>query len=150
MDLGGPATPLGNVYASYFCGDGGNLYNITGSSVGISDLDLPAYTGNIGYPLYPAGTIYATSFVGDGGNLTSLPVPDLSGYTGNIGTSDFNLPNIFALNACFGQLEVDGNVSISAGASLPSPASVGTICYSRHAGGHFYGMTDDGWKQLDS
>ena len=74
-------------------------------------------------------------------------VPDLSNYTGDIGTSSFTLPNVCAMRGLFAHIEVDGLAILAPQESLPYPAPLGSIGYSA---GHFYGMTDDGWKQLDS
>ena len=71
-------------------------------------------------------------------------------YTTCIGDSDHWIPNIFSESIEAGTIYADEYFVCYPGMTLPSPAPCGTICYSRHNGGHFYGMTDDGWKQLDS
>ena len=93
----------------------------------VSSLDLSGYSGNIGGVWSPAGSFYGT-----------------------IGDSDHWISNAFVDNIEAGKIWADEYFVCYTGMSLPDPAPCGTICYSRHAGGHFYGMTDAGWKQLDS
>ena len=123
MDVGQSGGAIQNVYAQYFYGDGSGLTNVGGGTP-----DLSTYTGNIGGIWSPVGNIYTTC----------------------IGDSDNWIPNVFSENIEAGTIHADEYFVCYTGMSLPSPAPCGTICYSRHAGGHFYGMTDDGWKQLDS
>jgi len=173
-DIGNSGTPAGYIYASGFYGDGGNLWNINAENCEYAGAPLSNFNGFFGW-MMPGmdlgdsssnilGNIYATAFYGDGSNLTGVSA-DLTSYTGNIGgvwspvgniyttcigDSDHWIPNVFSENIEAGTIHADEYFVCYTGMSLPSPAPCGTICYSRHAGGHFYGMTDDGWKQLDS
>ena len=81
------------------------------------------------------------------GSVSSL---DLDPYRGNVGNSDDWCANVFADNIEAGTIHADEYFVCYTGMSLPSPAPCGTICYSRHAGGHFYGMVEGEWKQLDN
>ena len=81
------------------------------------------------------------------GSVSSL---DLDPYRGNVGNSDDWCANVFADNIEAGTIHADEYFVCYTGMSLPSPAPTGTICYSRHAGGHFYGMVEGEWKQLDN
>ena len=114
----------------YFNATTGEFYGCNGSEQvpfgGVPDLST--YSGNIGGIWSPVGNIYTTC----------------------IGDSDHWIPNIFSESIEAGTIYADEYFVCYPGMTLPSPAPCGTICYSRHNGGHFYGMTDDGWKQLDS
>ena len=81
------------------------------------------------------------------GSVSSL---DLDPYRGNVGNSDYWCANVFVTNIEAGTIHADEYFVCYTGMSLPSPAPTGTICYSRHAGGHFYGMVEGEWKQLDN
>ena len=126
------------------------------NTAGASQFDFNTFFGigwgtqDIGSVNYPYGTMYANSFVGDGSGLTGLSTPDLSSYTGAVGNSDYWCSNVFANSIEVGDIRVDGSIKLYTAMALPSDAFIGTIFYSRHDGGHFYGFTDDGWKQLDN
>ena len=129
-------------------------YNVCGGGFNefFSTANPPMANMSIGSDGWPIDAVYATNFYGDGSGLTNVGggTPDLSNYTGTVGNSDIWCANVFSISAEIGTLFVDQYLTCYTGMSLPSPVPTGTICYSRHAGGHFYGMTDDGWKQLDN
>ena len=75
---------------------------------------------------------------------------DLDPYRGNVGNSDDWCANVFVTNIEAGTIHADEYFVCYTGMSLPSPSPTGIICYSRHAGGHFYGMVEGEWKQLDN
>ena len=116
-----------------------------------------------------AGSVYfnGTDFLGyDGANWKAFSggaMPDLSDYGGNIGT--YSTPagsfygtvgdsDHFNASAFVTYIEAERvaaqNFTVYTAMALPTETFTGSIVYSRHAGGHFYGLTDDGWKQLDN
>ena len=116
-----------------------------------------------------AGSVYfnGTDFLGyDGANWKAFSggaMPDLSDYGGNIGT--YSTPagsfygtvgdsDHFNASAFVTYIEAERvaaqNFTVYTAMTLPTETFTGSIVYSRHAGGHFYGLTDDGWKQLDN
>ena len=171
-NIGQSYAPMSAIYAYSFYGDGAGLTNVTasGASLGYQNLGSNSApcaviyadnldVGNILFtntstPAESAGAFYfdGTHFRGyDGTNWQQFGGPlDLDPYRGNVGNSDEWCANVFVTNIEAGTIHADEYFVCYTGMSLPSPAPTGTICYSRHAGGHFYGLTDDGWKQLDN
>ena len=169
--------PLGTIYAGSFVGDGSGLTGV-GSGTDLSSWGDPQVStlgpvfGNTSGVYFDEYGIAAVAHIAqtaeDAGNaanasssfndffwnyggqyIGTLGTPVGNVYTTCIGDSDHFIPSVFSDYIKANRINSQSFVCYTA-MTLPDSAQCGTIVYSRHAGGHFYGLTDDGWKQLDN
>ena len=178
MDVGGSGS-INSLTANYFYGDGSGLTNVGGGGgtdvsswgdpqvsgfgpvfgntsgtyfdeYGIAAVARVAQTAENAGSAANAGSNFNDFFWNYGGqNIGTVGTP-VDNFYGTIGDSDNWCANAFITNIEGGKITADQYFTCYTGMALPDPAQTGSICYSRHAGGHFYGLTDDGWKQLDN